>query len=92
MLSIPGLKLRSPLLQAQAVDLLSLRFALTRRSILSLIDAYVIFLICLILSSYQAYRLGRKKGQKRGISGAVEWLIKNGWIDVEDEEEIKAGI
>lgn len=44
-------------------------------------EYFMVFLVCLICSGYQAWRIG----QKNGIKHSIEWLTENGYLDLEEE-------
>ena len=48
-----------------------------------MIEAYIIFVVCMLGCAFTAWSLGRQEG----ISNAIDYLIEQGTIEVEDVNE-----
>ena len=48
-------------------------------------EILAIFLFCLVGSGWQAYKIGSKKGQAKGIDTTIDHLIETGRLEVAEE-------
>lgn len=52
----------------------------------------VLFIVMILLSNWQGYRRGRRKGTLEGIEGSLDHLIETGRLDVLDAIEAQKSL